>query len=41
MELCSPMDMEQITLNIQGPALSTLIDTYREYRSNVRFDGRL
>lgn len=40
-EICSPEEMKQLISNIQGPALLILRSAYREYRSNIRFDGRL
>ncbi|XP_025200961.1 LOW QUALITY PROTEIN: uncharacterized protein LOC112598649 [Melanaphis sacchari] len=41
MDVCSPDEMKKLMLNIQGPSLLMLTNAYKEYRSNVRFTGRL
>lgn len=41
MDICEPEDITQLIVSIQGPALLVLTDTYREYKSKIRFVGRL
>jgi len=41
MDVCSPDEMKKLMLNIHGPSLMMLRNAYNEYRSNVRFTGRL
>ncbi|XP_026810422.1 uncharacterized protein LOC113551991 [Rhopalosiphum maidis] len=41
MDVCSPDEMKKLMLNIHGPSLLMLRKAYIEYRSNVRFTGRL
>lgn len=41
MDVCSSEEMKQLMVNIHGPALLILRNAYKEYRSSVRFTGRL
>lgn len=41
MDVCSPEEMKQLIFNIEGPALLVLRNAHQEYRSNIRFSGRL
>ncbi|CAH1714172.1 unnamed protein product [Aphis gossypii] len=41
MDVCSTEEMTLLINNIQGPSLQMLKNIYSEYRSNVRYSGRL
>lgn len=41
MDVCSPEEIKQLMNTIQGPYLLTLKSTYIDYKSNVRYSGRL
>lgn len=41
MDVCSRDEMMQLLTNVKGPSLLILSRAYEEYRSNVRFSGRL
>ncbi|XP_050436025.1 uncharacterized protein LOC126842867 [Adelges cooleyi] len=41
MDVCSQLEMAQLLATVKGPCLMVLSRTYEDYRSNVRFAGRL
>ncbi|VVC32677.1 Hypothetical protein CINCED_3A006375 [Cinara cedri] len=41
MDICSPEEMRQLMLNIQGPSLLFLKQVYQDYQLHIKFTGRL
>ncbi|XP_050533624.1 uncharacterized protein LOC126901279 [Daktulosphaira vitifoliae] len=41
MDVCGRLEMAQLLATVKGPCLMVLSRTYEDYRSNVRFIGRL